>query len=224
MFAMSSASSVLSGLALLLAVSLLLTGCPAFSGAPGSGNAVTEKRPVSAFSRVDLIGAAEVEVSLGPVQSVEVTLDDNLLPLIETTVEGGTLRITSTKSYNSSLGLKVKIVVPSLEGFAVSGAANLHAVGLDAKVFSLNISGAGNADLQGGVDLLEVRLSGAGKIRAYDLAAKQVTLNLSGAGDAQVSATESLDATVSGAGSVRYRGHPAQVRQNVSGAGSIQAD
>ncbi len=224
MVTMSSTSSPVAGLALLFTVALLMAGCPAVSGHAGSGQVATEKRSVGAFSRVDLSGAAEVEASIGPVQSVEVTLDDNLLPLIETKVEGDTLKIDSTESYSTSLGLKVKIVAPSIEGFSVSGAANLHATSLDAKTFSLNIDGAGNVNLQGHVDVLEVQAAGAAKIRAYDLAAKQVRLNLSGAGDAQVNAAESLDATVSGAGSVRYRGHPAQVRQDVSGVGSVQAE
>lgn len=221
---MPSTPSVWAGLVPSLMVALLMAGCPAFSGVPGSGRAATEKRPVGAFSRVELSGAADVEASIGPVRSVEVTIDDNLLPLVETSVEGDTLRITSKKDYNSSLGLKVKIVAPSLDGFSVSGAANLHATGLDAKTFSLNISGTGNVELQGRAQTLEVHLSGAGKINASNLTAKDVKLNLSGAGNAQVCAMESLDAAVSGAGRVRYRGHPAEVRQNVSGVGSIEAE
>jgi hypothetical protein len=221
---MPSTSPVLAGWAILLAAGLLMGGCGGHGGADGSGHAVTEPRAVGAFSRVDLSGAADVEVSIGPVQSVEVTLDDNLIPLVETKVEGDTLKIDSTQSYNSSLGLKIKIVAPSLEGFAVSGAANLHAVGLAAKTFSLDISGAGNADLQGSVDALDVQVSGAAKIQANDLTAKQVKVDLSGASSAEVCATESLDATVSGAGSVQYRGHPAHITQNISGAGSVQAE
>jgi len=221
---MTSSSVAGSGAVLLLVVALLMAGCPALNGVPGSGHAATETRAVGEFSRVELSGAADVETSIGPVQSVEVTLDDNLLPLIETKVDSGTLRINSTKNYNTSLGLKVKIVAPSFEGFTVSGAANLHAVGLAGKTFSLNISGAGNADLQGSVDALEVHVSGAAKIRTFGLTAKQVKIDLSGAGNAQVTATESLDATVSGAGYVQYRGHPTKVTQNVSGAGSVEAE
>jgi len=209
---------------LLVAAALGLAGCLMQNGVPGSGHATTEARALGPFSHIELSGSADVEVSVGPVQSVEITIDDNLLPIIETKVDGDTLRIGSTKNYDSSLGLKVKIVAPSVEGFAVSGAVNLHAVGLAAKTFSLNISGAGNADLQGSVDALEVEVSGAAKIHAFDLAAKSVKLELSGAGNAQVTATESLNATVSGAGDVRYRGHPAKVSQDVSGAGTVVAE
>lgn len=220
---MTSASWRVSGLVLLLAGALFMVGCP-FSGQSGSRHAVTEARAVGAFSRVELSGSADVEVSIGPAQSVEVTIDDNLLSIIETKVDSGTLRIDSTKSYNSALGLKVKIVTPSLEGFAVSGAVNLHAIGLAGKAFSLELSGASAANLQGSVEVLAVDVSGAAKIHAFDLAAKQVKLELSGAGNAEVNATESIDATVSGAGNVRFRGHPAQVHKNVSGVGSIVAE
>jgi hypothetical protein len=49
-----------------------------------------------------------------------------------------------------------------------------------------------------------------------------VNVDLSGAGDVHVHATESLDASVSGAGRVLYPGDPADVKTDVSGAGTVE--
>jgi hypothetical protein len=47
-------------------------------------------------------------------------------------------------------------------------------------------------------------------------------VHISGAGDAEVFASVKLDAHVTGAGDIRYKGNPPQVIHNTSGAGSIQ--
>ena len=64
-------------------------------------------------------------------------------------------------------------------------------------------------------------MSGAGNVSAGDLKAKDVDVTMSGAGNANVYASNKLDATISGAGSVTYAGDPPTVNKNVSGIGSI---
>jgi Putative auto-transporter adhesin, head GIN domain len=46
-------------------------------------------------------------------------------------------------------------------------------------------------------------------------------VDISGAGSAQVFASVKLDAEVSGAGSVTYKGNAVNVSQHVSGVGSV---
>jgi len=201
-----------------------LAGCPMTNGIRGSGNAATENRTVGAFSRIELDGAATLDTEIGANTTVTVTIDDNLLPLIQTKVEGDTLRIYSKESYNTSHGLKVKITTPTLEGIAVSGAGDIHAVGLDAKNFELSISGASDAHLAGKAEAFAIELSGAGSVEAFNLLAKKVKVAISGAASAEVYASQSLEATVSGTGSVQYKGNPPQVNKSVSGVGSIKPE
>ncbi len=198
-----------------------MAGCPMSSGIQGSGKEATENRTVGTFSRISVEGSATLDTEIGANTTVVVTIDDNLLPLIQTKVEGDTLHIYSKESYNTSRGLKVKITTPTLDGVAVSGACNIHAVGLDSKNFELNISGAGDAHLTGKAEALAIQLSGAGSVEASQLVAKNVQVVISGAASAEVYASQSLDATVSGTGSVQYKGNPPTVRKNVSGVGSI---
>lgn len=129
----------------------------------GSGNAKTESRAVASFSKIDLTGAPDVEVTVGPATSVELTADDNLLPMIETTVSGETLKIGSKGSYSTSLGVKVKITVPSLDALAISGSGNVHVKGLKTGEMEVKIAGSGNITLTGGVDRLRVHILGSGE-------------------------------------------------------------
>jgi hypothetical protein len=217
----------------LLPLALLAAGCPVYTrvtvdggwaSLTGSGQTATENRTVGAFSKIEVSGAATLDVEIGNITTLAVATDDNVLPLIETKVEGDTLHIRPVKNYRSTLGVKVKITTPALEGVTTSGACDISARGLEAKAFALDISGAGNAHLAGKTAVFAVHLSGAGNIEAADLAAENVEVEISGAGHAVVCATASLDASVSGVGAVRYTGHPAEVKKNVSGFGSITAE
>ncbi len=190
----------------------------------GSGKSLTQARNVGAFLRIKTEGAAQVEVTVGPATSVSVTTDDNLQPLIETDLEGGTLHIYPSGSYKTSLGVKLKITAPVLEELSDNGASKITVTGLAAQRFALAIAGAGSARLEGRADSLVVRLGGAGNIQASDLSAKTVQVDIAGAGNAEICATESLNATVSGVGRVRYSGHPAKVQKQVTGVGSIQPE
>ncbi len=187
----------------------------------GSGNAKTESRAVASFSKIDMTGSPEVEVTVGPAASVVLTTDDNLLPIIETTVDGETLKIGSKRSYSTSLGVKVKITVPALHGAAVSGSGNLHVAGLKTAEMEASITGSGDVILSGLVDQLHARILGSGNLKAGDLDAKHVHVAVTGSGDAAVHATEQLDASVMGSGNVRYSGRPADVQRHVTGSGEI---
>ena len=190
----------------------------------GSAKPATETRAVGAFSKIKVDGDEDVEVGIGPATAVTVTTDDNVLPAIETTVEGDTLHIRPRQSFRSTLGVKIKITTPALESVDVSGACDLRTNGLDAAAFALDISGCAHAHLDGKSAALDVRLSGAGGVEASALTAKRVKIDVSGVANAEVCATESLDATISGVGVVHYRGNPPEVSKNVSGIGSIQEE
>jgi hypothetical protein len=187
----------------------------------GSGMAKTESRAVASFSKIELAGSPDVEVTIGPDASVAVSADDNILPIIETKVEGDTLRIGSKQSYNTRLGVKVKITVPALDGVAVSGSGDIRATGLKAGDLEASVTGSGDVTLNGVVDRLRGQITGSGDLRAGELGAKNVRVTVTGSGDATVRASEELDARVTGSGDVRYSGHPSQVRKSITGSGDI---
>jgi uncharacterized Zn-binding protein involved in type VI secretion len=187
----------------------------------GSGTAKTESRVVGSFTKIDLSGSPDVEVTVGPATSVAVTADDNILPIIETTVDGDTLKIASKSSYSTSLGVTVKITMPTLDGVSVSGSGDIRAKGLKSGDLDAAVTGSGDVTLNGMVARLHGQITGSGNLRAGELGAKNVRVSVTGSGDATVQATEELDASVTGSGDVRYSGHPPKVRKEITGSGDI---
>ena len=82
----------------------------------GSGNLVTETRPAGNFNGISVGGGFEVEVKIGPVTSVVVEADDNIIKYIETSTSGNTLKIRTEDLHNySDVHMKVYITTPSLK-------------------------------------------------------------------------------------------------------------
>ncbi len=102
-----------------------------------------------------------------------------------------------------------------------SGAGNLTVKSLTVESLTVEHSGVGNITLAGQAARQDVHLSGAGNYSARDLESQDVAIRQSGVGNAHVWAVTTLDASLSGAGNIDYRGAPA-VTQKVSGVGHIR--
>jgi hypothetical protein len=205
--------------AVALAVALAGAGC--VEGVPGSGKVVTKTREVPAFEEIHTGGAFHLEATVGKKAKLELVGDDNLLPLVQTTVKGARLTIRTTKNVRPSRALTVKIVAPTIRAISASGASKITARGIDSDRFLLTISGAGKASLEGKTRKLVVDISGAGKVSAASLPAEEVQVRSSGAAEAEVRAARTLDVRISGAGKVIYHGKPARLTQKISGAGKL---
>lgn len=201
----------------------LVLGCDSFgSGVQGSGVAGAEDRTVAAFMRIEQAGSADLDVEVGAPQRVRVESDDNLLPLIETRTVEGTLRISSTKNYSAKTGVLVKAAAPVIEAVTVAGAGDVKASGIAGEKFVASIKGAGDMTLGGAVKELEVSVNGSGDVDASGIAAARVVVRISGSGDVKVTASERVEAHISGSGSVRYGGGAKEVVKDVSGSGSVE--
>ena len=203
---------------LLALLSSLLVAC----GVAGSGVAKTEARDVGSFTEIEVSGAVRLDVELGPKTSVEVTGDDNIVPLLLTKVEGSALRIYTKQSVRPKVDIVVKVVVPALTALRSSGATNVTLAGLTGPALSLDLSGASKLSAKGKVGKLAVHVSGAGKVHTDALEATDASVDVSGAAYVEVRAKDSLAVTISGAGKVVYSGDPKDVAKSVSGAGRIE--
>jgi hypothetical protein len=208
---------------------LVLAACnwPDSFGGPtikGSGNLKTENRTVEKFTAISVSGAASLEIEQTGQESLELTADDNLLPLFTSDVREGTLFLGVADGKRVSWTGKephFKVTVTELRKLKVSGAASVKATKLDSDSLSISISGAGSGSIAGRSNNLSISISGAGSLDAVDLQAKRATVIVSGAGDVTVNANDALDARVSGAGTIWYVGSP-NLQSRVSGAGSIK--
>jgi hypothetical protein len=206
----------------IVAIGLAVSSCRYIGrGVRGSGNRKTEKRELAAFKSVETAGAFEVTIVCQQTQSFEIEGDDNLLPLIKTDVKDGVLRIHSDEPYNSSKPIAIRISVPDLERFNSAGAGDVHVSGVKNDQLVLSNTGAANIEASGQTKFVEISTSGAGNIEAEELQAERAKVTVSGAANVDVFASQQLDVSVSGIGSVTYAGNPPVVNKSVSGIGSV---
>jgi hypothetical protein len=90
-------------------------------------------------------------------------------------------------------------------------------------VFEAEIVGASTCEVDGSVDECKVEAVGASHFRGYGLTCRSVKAEAVGASGIEITATESLDAEAVGASSVKYKGSPASVVRDASGASSVKA-
>jgi hypothetical protein len=211
----------------------------------GNGNISTIEKNVSDFDQVEVHGAIDVYVSQGELRPVRIEGDENLLSYIEVEQRNNKIEVSTRKGFNLRPTKKMKIYVtsPNYNKLEVSGACNINTenkltlnnplnlevsgagdinADVNAPRVEARVSGSGNVNMKGETKSFELKISGAGDARCYDLLTETTKVNISGAGSAQVFASVELDAHVSGAGSIKYKGNAPKVNQHVSGAGSVK--
>ncbi len=210
-------------LVLFLTLGIAAPGCTLLQvpAIQGNGNAKSETRPIGEFTQVEMKNAMNLELTLGAAPSLEVTTDDNLLGLIKTEIVDGTLKIYCNDSYSSKVGVKIKASAKTITHLNASGACNATVTGIAEKQFASHLSGASRAKLQGSTEFLTLEGHGASSFDALRLDAKTVEAELSGASNGEVTVSQTLKATTSGASNLKYAGNPPNVEKKESGASKI---
>jgi len=117
--------------------------------------------------------------------------------------------------------LRVAVTVPDLTSVALSGTGELKIAGVANDNFGISLPGTGQLSVAGSTSSLRVVVDGTGQIAARDLAAKSAKVEVNGTGSATLKVSDSLEANVTGTGSIDVHGKPARVKKSVSGVGSI---
>ncbi len=204
-----------------LAVAILALPVPA-AQVQGSGRPETQQRAVHDIYGVAVSVPAEVTVVQGKAEGLEITADDNLLPHIETVVEGGLLRIRphDQTSFTSRTPIRVVVTARAPQVLAVSGSARIVAKSLVLGRIEAKISGSGRIEVSGGTQSFTAHVAGAGEVDAARLAAQDGSVAISGSGRIRLSAQRSVSATISGSGDIGYYGDP-KVEEHIAGSGRI---
>jgi|SRR5712671_2976536 len=199
-----------------------VAGCGVISGTRGSGNSGSEDRKVSGFDSVSLNGSGRLLVDQNGTESLSITTDDNLLPLITSEVHGKQLVLSVREGSNidPTKDVVFKVTAKNLNRISINGSASAEATGVHTDGLRLDIAGSGDITASGKSDRQDISIAGSGKYLGADLKTKTATINIAGSGDAVVAASDSLDVTIAGSGSIQYIGDP-KITQSVLGSGSI---
>jgi hypothetical protein len=234
--------------ATLLGLAAVLAPAAQAATTTGSGKSATEAREASGFAAIAMRGDIDIVVRQAAREAVQVSADDNLLPLLQTVVEGSgeqrTLRIQwksgesiRTKSRTVVTVDVVKLTAVSLSGsgdlalgalktpsfaLSISGSSDAKIEQLDSGQLSVSISGSGDVQASGKASKLEVSISGSGDVRLRELATEDASVSIAGSGDASVNASKALAVSIAGSGDVEYTGGAMLAKARVAGSGSIR--
>jgi Putative auto-transporter adhesin, head GIN domain len=199
------------------AATLALTGCIGVDAGPTT----TQTRDVAAFTRLKAEDEVDVNLRVGEPRHLRVRAGEKVIDDVRTEVRDGTLYVSYDGPDIREGRLLVEVAAPAVDAIAIDGASDVRVDGLAADTLDIRVSGAGDIAAAGSVQRLTLDISGAGDADLAELAAHDARVELRGAGNADVHATARLDAEVSGAGDLAYRGDPS-LRQDVSGSGEIE--
>ncbi len=213
----------------------------------GSGTVAAEQRTLPAFEGVALAGSMDLVVRQGSTQRVEVEVDDNLLPYLETEVTGSGadarlhVRWKRGTTIRNARQARVSVTVPRLNTLAasgsgdmtvepfetpslairVSGSSDTRLQRLTTAELQISISGSGDVEGAGAATRLKIGVAGSGDVKLRDMKSDEVSISIPGSGDASVHADKLLDVRIAGSGDVVYTGNPATVNAKVAGSGSV---
>ena len=205
----------------------------------GSGTKLTENRQIKDVERVELAINANLEIQQGS-ESLTVTGDDNILPLLLTNVSGGKLTIRYQPQVNvlENPPLKILLTLKDLSELRLSSSGTVKVGSITTGDFNLiltsscdvdilyvqadkittRISSSGDATIQGDADTLDLDISSSGSFQAGNLRVKKADVNLTSSGDATLWVVDNLAARISSSGNIAYFGSPA-IRQTLTSSG-----
>lgn len=210
----------------------------------GNGSIKRQARQVSHFTGLALEVPGKLELRMGDSEGVTIETDDNLLPLVETVVENGTLKIRPAKRNLNLRTKNLKIVVNArqIERLALGGSGSVDADVLRAPRLNIDLGGSGEINVRqldsdavsvtlggsgdfkagaGQARKLSVSIGGSGTVDMGRVQADNASISVAGSGEATVWARHELSMTIAGSGDVNYYGDP-RVSKSIVGSGDAR--
>lgn len=201
---------------------LLLASCSTFSAVQGNGNIVTTNRNIPEVSNISFGGSYKVIIQNGSSPEVSLKGDQNILPLINTHVEGNELKITTDHhSLNPSQQIVINITVPHLEQVDASGSNEISLEKIKTNYLEIHVSGSNRLTATGTARTFRLNGSGSCRVNAQNLIADVVDVSMSGSSHSVVYASKGLKTNLSGSGKLIVYGHPEHTDLHTSGSASV---
>ena len=227
----------------LVFLALLLVNCSKDQVVVGSSNIISQEKQLSAYDRIEVLGSYDVIFTDGEVGKIRIKAPDNILPLIQTEVSDGLLKIGAEKNrYKVKEPIIIYVPVDSrLKQVDIKGSADIYSeknletktlnvgiygsgdarLAVDVSSLALEVVGAGDIRVSGRAKDLSIDISGSGDVDTSKLTAEKAVISISGAGDVSAYVTEDVDISIAGSGDVIIKGNPKKVKQKINGSGGV---
>ena len=205
-----------------------------------------EVRNVKGFHGIEVNSAINLYLSQADDEAVAVSAKDTKYrDRIKTEIKNGILRIWLEHDvwslHTGNMQLKAYVSFKTIDKLTATGASDILVDGvingnnLDltlsgasdfkgaVKVNDLNMdqSGASDCTIKGTVTSLKIEASGASNVKGYELVTDNCSVRASGASDIRISVNKELNAHLSGASSVYYKGDAVIKDLHSSGASNV---
>jgi hypothetical protein len=197
------------------------------------------------FDRLEIDGSGQIRLVQADRDEVFVAGGEQAQQGVEIHLSGSRLKVELSGGWKFWSGSKAQVEVRmrNLSRITLSGAGDVMAPGpirspslgidiagsgtvrfddLVANQVRFEISGAGEGQLTGQVQSLNLSVSGKGKVTADQLRVSTASVSISGVANAELWVTDQLRVDISGAGHVGYWGQPKE-RQSISGLGTVDS-
>lgn len=198
-------------------------------GVPAQGSGGTRTYAVADFTRVELRGADDVDIRVGPGFSVRADGDPEVLDRLKITKEGDTIRIGRVRADGWTWGGKdarISITMPALAAAAlagsgdmtvdrvqggrfkgaVAGSGNLSVAELAVREAAFDVAGSGDVKAAGAADALVVQVAGSGDVDLRDLKAGGARVSVAGSGNVRAQVNGDAKVKLAGSGDVDLSG------------------
>lgn len=182
-----------------------------------SGPRITRKLAWDGSDTLEIDAFADVTYVQGPAASV--SLEGPAALLDKVTVKDGRIDFDGGRWKGGAL--KVVVEAPGVKHFGLSGVRDLKVTGYDQDEIEISLGGAGRVTVTGKARKASLDISGTGAANLAALDLDEADVDLSGAGKATLGPKTRAKIDVSGIGEVELTRRPAQLEQNISGAGRV---
>lgn len=184
---------------------------------------VTQSRPVGSFDRIEMLGAGDLDVTVGgDGVSVSIEADRDVIDEVRVDVVDGVLTLDESDGLHWR-PIVYTVRVPALSGLAANGSGTVEVQGIDAEGFALASSGSGDVRIMGQVRELDVAQPGSGDLDLVGLEASDVTVRQEGSGGLAITAGHTLAADIAGSGTVGAAGEVDVLTVRLDGSGDLAA-
>ncbi len=208
----------------------------------GSGNPAVKNWDIAGFTSVVIGSTFRAEIMRGDGFKVSTSCDDNVMPHVQVSKEGTSLKfgLQPGKNYQLKTPLKAEITLPKLVGLESSGASRSTLKGfrtqeplrlkvsgashvdgaMEAGDVDFDVSGASTLVLTGSGEAAQLTGSGASQLKILTFPLKKCEVTLSGASSAQIRSrsAQPFKAELSGASNLKGSVEAAEFELELNGA------
>ena len=228
---------------LMITLQLMLASClTPYNCVKGDGQVEKRSFDLEEFDSFVVGCSADVELTQGEVQSVEIEGESNILELFNKEVNGGTWNIDTEKCYQTKKGVTVRITMKDLQNIKINGSGDVSSMSkfntddmkieingsgdvqlaLDSEDIDAEIDGSGDVTLSGVCHSMDIDVNGSGDIKAFELKTGDCDIHINGSGDTRLHVSGHLTVKTNGSGDVHYKGEPKSVDVQDNGSGDVR--